>query len=165
MYQRAPNGTVVRRFGVDTAVVRLIGHAMNFSVRFDEPADGMLTTAGSTRAGGPLYNCLGDGTDLEVGYVTTGKQQTMSDARDCHPSIDAKSMILPLNDYPRSLETDYRLCSRFSDIRIVPLATCKNHPSPTLPFLHCLLHAHAHLSPFHLIPQLLTSLPMPSSVF
>ncbi|XP_050714211.1 ionotropic receptor 93a-like [Eriocheir sinensis] len=42
MYQRAPNGTVVHRFGVDTAVVRLIGHAMNFSVRFDEPADGEL---------------------------------------------------------------------------------------------------------------------------
>lgn len=42
MYQRTKNGTVVHRFGVDVAVTTLIGHAMNFSVRFDEPADGKL---------------------------------------------------------------------------------------------------------------------------
>ncbi|KAK8400201.1 hypothetical protein O3P69_003120 [Scylla paramamosain] len=42
MYQRAGNGGITLRYGVDISVTRLLGHAMNFSVRFDEPADGEL---------------------------------------------------------------------------------------------------------------------------
>ena len=40
MYERAEDGTIVLRYGMDISVTRLLGDAMNFSVRFDEPADG-----------------------------------------------------------------------------------------------------------------------------
>lgn len=48
MYQRAEDGTVVFRYGVDVSVTRLLGHAMNFSVRFDEPADGTYVISAAT---------------------------------------------------------------------------------------------------------------------
>ena len=43
MYRHAADGSLLERYGVDIDAIALLGHAMNFSVRFEEPAPGKST--------------------------------------------------------------------------------------------------------------------------
>lgn len=40
MYRRAPDGSLESRYGVDIDAISLLSHAMNFTVRYVEPAEG-----------------------------------------------------------------------------------------------------------------------------
>ncbi|XP_063863963.1 glutamate receptor ionotropic, kainate 5-like isoform X2 [Scylla paramamosain] len=42
MYRRAEDGSLLERYGVDIDAIALLAHAMNFTVRFDEPPPGEL---------------------------------------------------------------------------------------------------------------------------
>ncbi|XP_050722808.1 glutamate receptor ionotropic, delta-2-like isoform X2 [Eriocheir sinensis] len=42
MYRRAPDGSLESRYGVDIDAISLLSHAMNFTVRYVEPAEGEL---------------------------------------------------------------------------------------------------------------------------